>query len=179
MGAKATKRLYSGLMRRMNRLSSAVCAMLLFGSGVLLSRPVILQGPVVDGITYSSARITWITDQPARTRIRYGLRKIDSDTIDIRLDRQHSWFLSGLAPSTTYRYKVCSEANGEETCSDEQTVTTVAAPAVTRPARAAPRAGRCFSAVGVLRPCIRDRCEMLEPTRCFKQCGSAARPVAL
>src|SRR5688572_12842408 len=87
----------------------------------------ILQGPVVDAITYSSARVTWITDQPGDSVIRYGSGTLDAETASIVFDTHHSWYISGLAPGTTYRYHVCSKDRaGLRTCSDERTLTTEA-----------------------------------------------------
>lgn len=96
--------------------------------------PAILHGPKIDAITYSTARVTWITDKPSSTKIRYGrspaytgeLTGPDQVTI-------HSWFISGLAPATTYHYQVCSADSAGETCSANGVFTTEAAPAIREP----------------------------------------------
>jgi hypothetical protein len=97
----------------------------------------IMQGPVVDATTYSSARVTWITDQPSDTVIRYGRSTFDAETTTPTPTTHHSWYLSGLAPGTTYRFQVCSTDKGKSRiCSDERTVTTEAAtdmPSLPRP----------------------------------------------
>lgn len=109
------------IMRRLILLA-AVAAPL------IVAQPVILQGPVVDAISYSSARITWLTDQPADTMIRYGRTALDAESADANIHTTHSWYVSGLAAGTTYRYQVCSkDRSGARTCSDERTFTTEAA----------------------------------------------------
>lgn len=106
--------------------------LLLFLLGItahlLSAQPTIVSGPVVDSVTYSSARITWITDAASTNVIYYGRDDLNSRTTSPGRASVHSWYLSGLAPATTYRYKVCSamESGGAETCSDEQTLTTAA-----------------------------------------------------
>lgn len=92
------------------------------------AQPVILHGPIVDAITYSSARISWVTDARSSTFIRYGLTSsYDAVTTGIKDVTIHSWYLSGLAPSTTYHFQVCSVTEAE-TCSSDQTLTTANAP---------------------------------------------------
>ncbi|MGH9628419.1 MAG: fibronectin type III domain-containing protein [Bryobacteraceae bacterium] len=92
------------------------------------AQPNIIHGPVVDAITYSSVRITWVTDAEATTFIRYGLTSsYDATTTGVKDVRIHSWYLSGLAPSTVYHYQVCS-ATEAEICSADQTLTTAEAP---------------------------------------------------
>ncbi|MGH9628416.1 MAG: fibronectin type III domain-containing protein [Bryobacteraceae bacterium] len=88
------------------------------------AQPVIKQGPVVDSITSTSARITWITNVSATTVIRFGLtRTYDAVTSGPSNVTTHSWYLSGLAPSTTYHFQVCS-TSGTEACSADKTLTT-------------------------------------------------------
>ena len=92
---------------------------------LVVAQPTIVQGPIVEAITYSSARITWLTDNPADTMIRYGRTQLDAETVDTTAKTRHSWFVSGLAPGTTYRYQVCSTDKGSaRTCSDERSFTT-------------------------------------------------------
>src|SRR5688572_27237320 len=84
-----------------------------------MAQPAIVQGPVVDAITYSSARITWLTDRPADAIIRYGRTGLDAETVNTAFNTTHSWYVSGLAPGITYRYQVCSkDKGGAQTCSD-------------------------------------------------------------
>jgi hypothetical protein len=91
------------------------------------AQPTILHGPVVDAVTYTTARVTWITDVPSSTEIRYGLSpSYDGTTVGGDNLTVHSWYLSGLAPGTTYHFKVCSTvAPSRTTCSEDRSVTTV------------------------------------------------------
>ena len=94
------------------------------------AQPVILHGPVVDAVTYSTARITWITDVAATHAIHYGLTgSYGAITSSNEKRTIHSWYLSGLAPNTTYHYRVCSTADGAERCSGDYILTTAPAPA--------------------------------------------------
>jgi hypothetical protein len=94
------------------------------------AQPKIVHGPVIDAITYSSARITWITDVPSSTFIRFGQStSYDGETTGVKNVAVHSWYLSGLAAATTYHFQVCSQENGE-TCSEDHNFTTGEAPPV-------------------------------------------------
>jgi hypothetical protein len=94
------------------------------------AQPVILHGPVVDAVTYSTARITWITDVSATRAIHYGLTgSYGATTSSTEKHTVHSWYLSGLAPNTTYHFRVCSTADAAERCSGDYTLTTARAPA--------------------------------------------------
>jgi hypothetical protein len=94
---------------------------------VARAEPNILHGPVLESITYTSARVTWITDIPSSTEIRFGLTTA-YDGLNTGLDKltTHSWYISGLAPGTTYHYQVCSAAGGTTTCSQDASFTTEA-----------------------------------------------------
>jgi hypothetical protein len=96
--------------------------------------PAILHGPKIDAITYSTARVTWVTDKPSSTRIRYGLSPVY--TGELTGPEQvtiHSWFISGLAPATTYHYQVCSADSAGETCSGNHVFVTGHPPALREP----------------------------------------------
>lgn len=103
---------------------------LLLVTGRAAAQPVILYGPVIDSVTYSSARITWVTDVPATTVIHFGLTSAYGATNTGVEAETHSWYLSGLAPATTYHFRVCSRAGGGERCSPDQVLTTAKAPPV-------------------------------------------------
>ena len=100
-----------------------------------IANSAILQGPVVDAVTYSTVRISWITDVASTTVIRYGQNSSYGMTTTGRASvTAHSWYLSGLAPSTTYHFQTCSAATGAaETCSSDQVFTTAARPAQSLP----------------------------------------------
>jgi hypothetical protein len=104
-----------------------VALLALLVAGGVLAQPVILQGPVADAITYSSARLNWVTDVDSDSVIRYG---IDAFTVETSSDvkgKIHSWYMSGLAPNTTYRFQVCSRLKDSGEACKEGTVTTQAA----------------------------------------------------
>jgi hypothetical protein len=57
----------------------------------------------------NSALISWQTDEPADSRVDYGLTtSYGSSSSDLSLRTSHSIQLSGLTPDTTYHYKVTS-----------------------------------------------------------------------
>ncbi|RJE87540.1 hypothetical protein D3P07_14540 [Paenibacillus sp. 1011MAR3C5] len=58
----------------------------------------------------TSAVITWTTDVPASSTVRYGIASTSQHTASGSSDvTQHSVTLSGLTPGTAYRYKVVSQ----------------------------------------------------------------------
>ena len=61
-------------------------------------------------IAATSATITWTTDQPANSKVEYGLDTNygSSTTLDPTLVTDHSVNLTGLTSQTTYHYKVDS-----------------------------------------------------------------------
>lgn len=58
----------------------------------------------------NAATITWTTDAPADSQVRYGLTSSygQQTTVDPAMVTSHSVSLSGLTPSTTYHYQVVS-----------------------------------------------------------------------
>jgi hypothetical protein len=68
----------------------------------------VVATPAVDGL---SATITWDTDEPADSRVDYGLSggALNSSESSATLVTAHSILLSGLTPGTTYDYRVTSE----------------------------------------------------------------------
>jgi hypothetical protein len=103
--------------------------------------PVILHGPKIDAVTYSSARVTWITDKPSSTRIRYGISPAyTGELTGVKDHTIHNWFISGLNPQTTIHYQVCSADGTGETCSPNQVFTTLPAPPVVPAPPEPPRA---------------------------------------
>src|SRR5262245_61139506 len=80
-------------------------------------------------ITSSSAVITWTTNEPATSQVDYGLTTSygSSTALDPSLVTAHSVSLIGLAPSTTYNYRVRSvDAAGNQTVSANSTFITAA-----------------------------------------------------
>jgi glucose/arabinose dehydrogenase/PKD repeat protein len=79
-------------------------------------------------VTSSSATISWTTNEPATSQIEYGTTTAYGTltAIDPSLVTLHSVALSGLAPQTTYRYRVRSkDAAGNERLGSNTTFTTL------------------------------------------------------
>jgi len=94
------------------------------------TRPAIQQLSVSD-ITEISAVISWLTNEPASSKVTYGLTTSseDFDITDNRLSSTHSIGLRWLQPDTSYRYKVYSQdAQGNEAISNENVFRTEAIP---------------------------------------------------
>jgi len=71
--------------------------------------------PNVTGLTYTdvtanSAKITWLTDEPANTLLRFGTNGSQNSQAgdELHYTTNHTWTLSGLEPGTTYSVKVLS-----------------------------------------------------------------------
>ncbi len=80
-------------------------------------------------ITNNSSTITWTTNEPATSRVEYGLTTSYGSTteLDPALVTAHSVLLTGLAPNTTYNYRVHSiDAAGNERVSANSTFATTA-----------------------------------------------------
>jgi hypothetical protein len=77
------------------------------------------------------AVITWQTDEPATRQVEYGLTMAygNLSSLGTTLATGHSVSLSGLMPETTYHFRVRSrDRAGNETVSEDNTFTTLAAP---------------------------------------------------
>ena len=73
-----------------------------------ITPPVITGGPTVTGIGQDSAIVVWTTDEPASTVVHYGAttRSAATPTIPGAFTPDHQLGLTGLAPSTTYFFRV-------------------------------------------------------------------------
>ncbi|NOY78663.1 MAG: hypothetical protein GXO76_12430 [Calditrichaeota bacterium] len=91
--------------------------------------PKITSGPQAVNLTAHSADIHWRTDEPADSKVEYGLTSSYGDVLEnSSLVTSHSVTLHPLKPSTTYHYRVASKdklGNGP-TVSSDQTFTTAA-----------------------------------------------------
>ncbi len=79
--------------------------------------PVIIDGPHVDDLSPTSARIWWETDEPSDSLVRYGpyARRFAGEVQDGTLDTWHEVTLDALQPATTYHYEVAStDGQGNE-----------------------------------------------------------------
>ncbi len=75
----------------------------------------------VSAITEIDTVISWLTDEPASSKVMYGLTSSSTDfsTMDKRLSSTHSIELRWLQPDTEYHYKIWSQdANGNEAITD-------------------------------------------------------------
>jgi glucose/arabinose dehydrogenase len=76
-----------------------------------------ISGVSASSVTSSSATITWATNEAATSQVEYGTTAAYGTTtpIDISLAISHSTVVTGLAPQTTYTYRVRSkDAAGNE-----------------------------------------------------------------
>jgi hypothetical protein len=81
------------------------------------------------GITTSGATITWTTNQPATSRVEYGLTEEYGSftTLDTNLVTSHSDELTGLKAGKAYHYRVISmDASNNEAVSADFTFETTA-----------------------------------------------------
>ena len=87
--------------------------------------PVISDIEVV-GITTTSARVTWDTNEDADSTVSYGLTSSYTNTeTDEELATSHSILLTDLTSGTTYHFQVLStDASSNQAFSDDETFTT-------------------------------------------------------
>jgi chitodextrinase len=86
--------------------------------------------PAITGVgaeaAAASATVTWATNEPADSRVEYGLTTAYGETrTDASLVTSHSVNLTGLACQTTYHYRVSSaDAAGNRATNTDRTFTT-------------------------------------------------------
>ena len=91
----------------------------------------VLQSVTASAISATSATITWTSDEPADSRVEYGLSATygSSRPLASTLTTSHSQVLSGLTADTPYHYRVTSsDAWGNAAASADFTFATLAAP---------------------------------------------------
>jgi len=86
---------------------------------------------ISSSVTGGSAEITWKTDEPATSQVSYGTSAsygtLQPSQTDTTLALYHDVILNGLAPQTTFHYKVTSrDADGNEKSSPDATFVTPA-----------------------------------------------------
>jgi len=94
------------------------------------SKLVIQELPISD-ITEISVVVSWLTNEPASSKVSYGLTSSseDFDITDERLSSTHSIELKWLQPDTSYRYKIyAQDTHGNEAISNENVFRTKAIP---------------------------------------------------
>ncbi len=89
----------------------------------------------VGSLTTSGAVITWKTNENSTTQVRYGTTTSYGNVVNNdSLTMNHTMALTGLAPGTTYHYKVVSvDAGGNTAMSTDGTFATLANPADVTP----------------------------------------------
>jgi glucose/arabinose dehydrogenase len=95
-----------------------------------------ISGQTATNITGSTAQVTWTTNEPATSRVEYGLTTSygSSTSLDPTLVMAHGVTVAGLAPNTTYNYRVRSiDAAGNERIGANGTFKTLVAPDTTPP----------------------------------------------
>ena len=93
-----------------------------------------VAAPVISGVAATpglnnTATITWTTNEPADSRVEYGLSAsaLSSHATDASFTTTHSVVLTGLTPNTTYFYRVTSaDAAGNAAASSILSFTTPA-----------------------------------------------------
>ena len=101
--------------------------------GVDTSSPVISAVTVAPG-TDNTALVTWTTDEPATSRIEYGIdpANLNLNASSAALVTSHSLNLTGLAPNTTYYYQIISvDEAGNPTTYPDGTIAQFTTPAMT------------------------------------------------
>jgi len=95
-----------------------------------LDPPPIISNLSASALTVSSATIGWTTDRASDSQVEYGLTTAYGSTtaLDPALVTTHAQQLTGLAPSTTYHYRVRSQHSGGLTISGDATFTTLDPP---------------------------------------------------
>lgn len=95
-----------------------------------------ISGITSSSITSSGATIQWTTDEVATSQVDYGTTSLygNSTALDTTLLTNHSVSLTGLAPLTTYHFRIDSkDAANNLAQSTDVTFTTIAAADVTPP----------------------------------------------
>lgn len=98
--------------------------------------PPVISGVAAGSITFSSANISWITNESSDAQVEYGLTTSygQSTTIDPSLVTNHGVLLSGLIEGSLYHFHVkCRDASGNLATSIDFTFTTASAPDATAP----------------------------------------------
>ncbi|HKY33165.1 MAG TPA: LamG-like jellyroll fold domain-containing protein [Candidatus Polarisedimenticolia bacterium] len=93
--------------------------------------PPVITGPAANGLSSSSAMVTWTTDKPSDSQVEYGTTTGYGTLTPLRTEMtvSHSETLSGLQAGTTYHYRVRSrDAQGLLSVSAGSTFTTLPAP---------------------------------------------------
>lgn len=88
--------------------------------------PLVISSITVSNITSTSATISWTTNRPSTSLVKYGkTTSYNLTASNNTMVTSHSISLSKLSPRTTYHYQVAStDASGATVSSQDQTFTT-------------------------------------------------------
>ncbi|MBI3606761.1 MAG: fibronectin type III domain-containing protein [Nitrospirae bacterium] len=106
--------------------------------------PPVISAVASGTITNVGAKITWVTDEASSSQVEYGTTTAygTSSALAATLVTSHTINLTGLAPSTTYHFRVTSaDAAGNAAVSADNTFTTASAPDTTAPVISAVASG--------------------------------------
>jgi peptidoglycan hydrolase-like protein with peptidoglycan-binding domain len=98
--------------------------------------PPVVSAVATASVSPTSENVTWATGELADGQVEYGTTEGygTSSSLDSTLNVSHTQTLAGLAPSTTYHYRVLSkDATGNLTTSPDYTFTTESLPIVNTP----------------------------------------------
>jgi hypothetical protein len=86
-------------------------------------------------VTSTTVTLTWVTDEPTTTQVLYGASTAyGSVHTDAAMNVEHSAYVTGLAPGTTYHYAVhCTDRCQQEVVTPDATFTTLADEAISPP----------------------------------------------
>ena len=96
------------------------------------TRPPVLRAVSVDGVSDRAANVSWGTDEPADSRLRYGISLEPGEVRELavaKLNQVHQFLLTGLHPETAYLFEVVSQdASGNPSAAEKGSFTTLPAP---------------------------------------------------
>jgi lysophospholipase L1-like esterase len=95
-----------------------------------------ISAVISSNITDHSAKISWTTNEPSSSQVEYGLTTSYGSLTpaDPALITTHALTMSGLAPSTNYKYRVRSrDVAGNEKVGSNNSITTLASPDTSPP----------------------------------------------
>ncbi|HSA16672.1 MAG TPA: fibronectin type III domain-containing protein, partial [Spirochaetota bacterium] len=95
------------------------------------STPPVITGAQSSNPVNNGVRISWATDEPATSAVRYGTGADYGSSVEIpALVTDHAVYLSGLQADTEYHYMVASsDSSGNRSESEDMVFTTTNAPA--------------------------------------------------
>jgi hypothetical protein len=94
----------------------------------------LISNIALNGITATSATVTWVTSEPADAQVGFGMTPLYENltSLDPTLAFEHGQSITGLSPNTTYHFQVRSrDGSGNLSVSYDQTFTTLPLETVT------------------------------------------------